>query len=366
MLQSNHTAEINIISAQIAQELEVLLPVWYGNGAHLMQVEPTVRANRNSLLLLYPFQDRQQNQRRVYVKLARRQRMKTLADAITNTTMRERAQIEYHLLMNIDDATKRYAPKDMCAVRPLGYLPQWNAVVTEELQSRSLKSMMYSPSSLFHVQGPQQNFERAFSLAGSWLRLFHTQVGNCQLEIFDHTNMLRELDRLFDGLAQHTTYDLRKVREVFQKRVHAQNGRAIPVALIHGDYGAFNVFMTADGRVGALDVGETHRNMIYFDIGWFLADLRISRLQTLSWGHILKKETVRAYERAFLGGYFQNEPVDQELLTLMSLYYVLLKWFIHEENFRQHIKTSHRFVRPWIQRYLYRVTLTLVSHLETL
>lgn len=357
-------SEIDTVSMQIACELKDHMPVWFGHEAHFIETAPTVYSKRNSLILRYAFRDTKRIHH-IYVKLARRPRLKTLADAIASQDMRKRAQDEFRLLTDIDAAAQRYAPAELCALRPLGYFPRWNAVVTEELSSKSLKSLMFAPTTLLHMPHSQQQVERACSLAGSWLHMFHTRVGDCRLEAFDDTEIIQDTDRIFTNLMQFTHYDLRRQQDVFQSRISAQRGRQVPIALVHGDYGAFNVIVAPDGRVGSLDVSEIRRGSIYFDIGWFLSDLRVNGLQALSWGKIMTKKTIKTYQQAFLSGYFKGQEIDQEMLTLMSLYYVIFKWLQHEEKLQRRTKTTLHIVRPWIERYFHHVVLTLTAHLES-
>ncbi len=220
----------------VVEVIERLVPLWYGTGARLLSrpsmqrrswsvhFSPTVAASSGEIGLI--------------VKIPLWQEAPDLPSALA-AGAQQATRAEYEMLGRIEEMVAGAADPTLASVRRVAYIPEINAVVTERLDSRTLREATGSAR------------VAAGRAVGAWLRRFHDEVGSAADGVWDPSD-LPGLDGLEEG-SGGLPAPLRSAVASILRRAERLAGRPVRRAITHGDLGPSNILVTPGGRVAVID-----------------------------------------------------------------------------------------------------------------
>lgn len=227
------------------------------------------------------------------------------------------AQAQYEALVSLQT---RYPARDGCrTLRPVLFLPERRAIVTEWVEGRPLADLLRDPAT------DREEAARLVARAGTWLHLLHSA------EDLPAAPM-RVGEILTAGLGPVIAVDVRWAAPgAFIGRVVAlllasgDTFSAVPVrrVVLHGDFKPDNVLF-AKGETIGIDVAAKHRDNNVADVGYFLNSLRLLAwephgLRLLPWRDRLEEVFLIAYTAG-------SEPVSWPHLLWWRLYHLARLW----------------------------------------
>jgi hypothetical protein len=214
------------------------------------------------------------------------------------------------------------------AIRVLDYLPEHCAVITDgscDVKLRQLfwrKNYLYSPI-------PNDELSLVFQNAGIWLNLYHKMPKDdvivrsaCREDYIEAIIKLK--DFLIVTLGDESFFN--QCAEIILNKAHKTLPVSLPLGLAHGDFAQRNILIGPNAHVTVLDTFARWRTPVYQDIGYFLNDLKMAYPQAISRGFTFISNQLITYERAFLRGYFGQEPVPYSAVRLYEALALLDKW----------------------------------------
>lgn len=239
------------------------------------------------------------------------------------------AQREYAGLRLIEDALRDEGTGRFGVLRPLAWMPEHAAIVTDFVQQPTLRTVLLG-TSRFRVRARSRLDATPWGNAGAWLRAFHDHQTSMVLppraDTAAHVGGLYEqfADFLADRIGPRPLLEELSASgtEIACRALPAQ----LPLATGHGDFVANNMFTTAEGRITVFDPLPMWRAPVYQDIATLLVGLRALPVQAITQGLALPRPAVARYEAAFLDGYFGADDVPQTAVLAFQLLVLLDKW----------------------------------------
>lgn len=214
------------------------------------------------------------------------------------------------------------------AIRVLDCLPDQRAVIMEETQATSLRSLVAQTDRL---RAPLlgTDLDAPFRNAGAWLREYHSLPNQEHVAACNTTR-----DDFIGALKRFTEYLQRMLGNVaFFEQVESAATAAVtalpahlPLGLRHGDYAPRNILVASGGRVTVIDTLSLWWAPIYEDIAYFLIALTMSWPQIVSQGLAFPNQSLARYEQAFLAGYFGEQSIPRRIIRLYEILTLLDKW----------------------------------------
>jgi hypothetical protein len=270
----------------------------------------------------------------------------------------EKYLLEYRALSAIQDYFNRLGDKRFGTVQVLDFLPEWQALVMEYSPDISLRELLHRESRVRSL-GAASVLDVPFRNAGAWLRAYHAlpdaDLGNpryaTRQEYIDTTVLM--VDYLARKLG-HTAF-FNHLRRAVESKAHEVLPENPPLGLGHGDYAMRNILVGPTSRVTVLDTLARWRVPVYEDIGYFLAELKASKLQALTQGMAFSPSVLERYEREFLTGYYGQEPIPGAAIRLYELQAMLDRWGRAVEASTQQASTKDRLQLRLAGRYFRRL-----------
>lgn len=237
--------------------------------------------------------------------------------------------LQYSALVAIDDYFTSLNRKELGTIQVLDYLPDSQAVVMEESRDPKLQVLLLKESRLRSPFG-QHRLTSAFQNVGKWLRMYHRMPKQEQVQVrHEHReDYIEGVSKLTDFLASRLGD-----RSFFNQIALMLAGKAretlpetLPLGLGHGDYAPRNILVGANSRVTVLDTFAKWRTPVYEDIGYFLTGMKMTYPQVVSQGLVFSESQIKAYEQAFLKGYFEHKPIPFPAIRLYEMLTLLDKW----------------------------------------
>jgi hypothetical protein len=350
------------IIAKITEELTPSLSLWFGPDAIFAETHPDLSIRRWSFFLRYPIALPADASKHILVKIPRQPEMQTLEEAVAAQHLRATQQQEYEMLRAMAEAFSEQGNQTCCAIRPLTYLTDWNALVTEELSAQPLKDLIMRPQIVLGRPRSWFRLETALTGAGRWLRIFHEQLGALRTEPLSLDMMQREVDQTLDRLVYTSVVqpvDLTSVRASANRIMAGLLHEPVPTAILHGDFNCANILVTPDMRVTALDNNNSLRAPVYNDLAKLITDLATRKVQVFSQGLFVPGPSLARCQHAILAGYFADEPYNIQVLNFACALAVIRKWALDEQAL---LRAAVRFpmvvplLRPLLRRYFWQVT----------
>ena len=226
-------------------------------------------------------------------------------------------ELTYHTLRDLYNYSLQL-PDDLNVVRPLDFLPELRAIVTERVEGESLDCLVRS-----HPNNPR--YADIIKSCGCFLRLYHEGKGQISW------------DSNFGGsfLTQCSAYlkDLENDGIAKQQREHIRAGfgdganllrQSTPMVTTVKDYVAGNIIVQGR-RTFLIEVTKPRRKPIYSDLAYFLNSLTMLYWKT-PWFLFGSVPPPILAER-FLQGYFK-ERIPLELVCLFSAQALCHQWHV--------------------------------------
>lgn len=256
--------------------------------------------------------------------------------AITEPAIKFR--VEYEALVAIHDYFNALQDARFAAIRPLDFIAPHHAVVMEAVQEPSLRALFVKASRIY--PWPEaQSLAQCFRHAGGWLRAFHAMSRG------EHATPRDVYARdFFSAIEKYSAFLAEALHEpaFFENLTRTVNGSArgilpehLPVGLTHGDYALRNLLIGPNCRVRAIDTQAKWLMPIYEDLAYFLVGLSTTWPQVLSQGLAFSERALQCYEKEFLSGYFEREPIPWETIRLFKIKILLLKWSANLHRMQQ-------------------------------
>lgn len=288
----------------------------------------------------------------------------SLSEAILSQKMGQEAKDEYETLVKIQIIFSRGGNSYMfLAIRPLALYEDLNAVVTEEADIRTLKSLFQSSNMLVEGEA-RRTFEEYIKLTGRWLRIFHDQIGGVEDGILFPESLYqsaKENLKRIQSQAKHR--DLADISDLVDSLYNRLGNLTIPYRILHEDFHLANVFVSDDGRICSFDP-HNRPGSLYLDLAKFMTDLETTRMQVLTNGFMIPMPRLKMFNESLLQGYFDSEYIDHFALNLFRLLTLIQKWAENEIKLERSTglrRFLYLLVTPQMRGYFQRLLDKLVA-----
>jgi hypothetical protein len=245
------------------------------------------------------------------------------------TESRDIHKLGYKALKSISEYFSSLDEKYLGTVRVLDYLPEYQAIFTEASSDPNFRQLFLETSRL-RAGFTSRKLDLPFQNVGKWLRLYHemSKEENVQIRHVYRHEYIEAIAKLTDFLAMalNDKVFFQTVASTLKISALQIFPESLPLGLGHGDFAMRNILVSSDARVTVIDTFAKWRTPIYEDIGYFLSGLKLAGPQVISQGLAFSSAQLLAYERAFLAGYFGQEPVPYPEIRLYEMLTLLDKW----------------------------------------
>ncbi|MCJ7727009.1 MAG: aminoglycoside phosphotransferase family protein [Acidimicrobiia bacterium] len=194
---------------------------------------------------------------------------------------------EYRMLQRIGEMVANAGDRRLTAVRPVAYVEEINAVVTERLDCRPLRAL---------------SARRRLAVGdaiGAWLRHFHDGIGEATASGFEASDLTASLGGPGEGSAG--LFDpLGEAIAAIREDARGIAGAATRNATTHGDFGPSNILVTPDDRVAVIDPNLVP-GPVESELAKLAVAIRTPRSRLLA--GIRRGKGMHPLERAVLNGY---------------------------------------------------------------
>ena len=328
------------LTQRLSEAVACLVPEAFGQGAQLETLSPLRIDRRYSFMFRYRVRKPDQSGCSILVKIPHQDWIHSIAEAIESEQVREEIQREFAIMQSVYSLVRNSQHPQLFAINPVGgYLLEYNAIIMEEVPLKMLKGQLFAFSIILNDPSAWMDFEKKLKLAGEWLRLIHDAFRQ------DQTRRLAELDVQKTALAEMDALEkisgrrLTNLRASFMKLYELMQDWRVPISALHNDFHLGNIFVTPEGRVGALDPNWKDAGAVYEDLASLLIDPITRKLQVLLQGLAFRNSQRVRFEQAVLGGYFHHAAPPYPILYLYCAVDLLAKWRKNEEILRS---------KPWV------------------
>jgi hypothetical protein len=326
-MQENGNA-IRLVTAQVHERVAS----WYGCAAEILTTIPEVKTFRRSFFLRYQISLEQRGRVCLLIKIPRPPEAASVAQALELQRPRNSVRKEFDFLQACEKIFTEADPQKFCAVRAIGFLPEWNAIAMEELNCRPLRIRnLYDKYSSVH----------RIKRAAQWLRIFHERIGETEVRHITSSTLRDEFNNRFAALESASPMPIHEVagiRQLMELRLASMNNIEVPFAYLHGDFKWGNIVLSKEGRVGAVDSKLRGLGPIYVDLARLMSSVLSARVNYVTFGMLNRYQDCKD---AVIGGYFNGGNVDAKPLDCYSALFLLEKWHEHERTLQ---RFGHNFI----------------------
>lgn len=245
------------------------------------------------------------------------------------TEQNDTHKLEYKALSTIYEYFSGLDEKQLGTVRVLDYLPEYHAILVEVSRDPNLRQL-FLETSRFHIAREPRELDLPFQNTGRWLRLYHEISKDADVIIRDECreDYIEAVGKLTDYLAMALSDRpfFQNIASMLETSALKILPEMLPLGLGHGDFAMRNILVGTNARITVIDTFAKWRTPIYEDIGYFLHGLKLPALQVISQGLAFRSAQLRAYEQAFLKGYFTQKPIPYPAIRLYEILALLDKW----------------------------------------
>jgi Ser/Thr protein kinase RdoA (MazF antagonist) len=196
----------------------------------------------------------------------------------------------------------------MRAVKPLAYLPEQRALVTEEVPGLPMAELLADPHS-------SDEFLAAIATnVGSWIRKY--QALRPATEPVDIARRRRYLDKRLHRLLGRviTSEQHAAMLERFDRLAADIGCASVPAVQIHADLNPLNIVVDDDGRIAVLDFTMAKLGTKYHDVTHMYFHLEL-----LAYRHPKRADVFKHCQRALLAGFDPSASIDDPLFRMILL-----------------------------------------------
>ncbi len=340
----------------IAGTLAESIPGWLGTGTRFDAAQtPEVRAFAHSFIARFTLEQNQQPAH-LLVKIPHRPNRLGLQAALADESLRQPARDVYEDLRATWQTFERLNNPDYTAIRPLGFLEAWHAVVMLEVEGLPLRSLLVKPQFGFSQPAATEQFTGYLRQAGRWLRHYHEEIGGLRVGPVSKDLMAARLDKVAGDAAAYLGGRTRPRESLstLRKRIGEASGPE-PVARLHGDFHASNILVTPQGQVCVLDPrSDPGPRSVYDDLATLLIDLYLKPIPILT-GGVFTRKFLEQSRRAVVESYFEPGEFQPALLDFYCACEAIFKWSMDERDFtrRKKMRMVAPLARPFLTSYMH-------------
>lgn len=323
---------------------------WFGEHAAQVNFEQIIE-RRYSFLIKVGVVFENNPDRRLIIKIPSMPGLENLREIPENEKLQREARAEFEILDRIYRRIQQSGHELLAAIRVYGHLPEFCAILMEELTFELLKTSITGYRAFFIGEKQWQIFLNSVRQSAIWLRLFHENNPVGKVTQLGNTDTLLEIERaiqrleVVSGLSQARMGE--KLRTLYSKLVHTP----IQQVALHNDFHLGNIFITSDQKIGSFDPNWQATGPNLIDIARILIDLETRRIQVLTFGKLLSKRRNDQFQMTFLRAYFQDENIEKKLVSFFCALELVKKWRVNEEYFDYQKLGPLNFVKPWLQNW---------------
>jgi len=320
------------ILAVFTKEITDHLPEWYGTDYVLSTPTPTIRSYVSCFMLHYSLAGSAKTNKTILVKVRRDPKMHSLQQAIANKELHVKIPAEYQDLVSLYSFFGN-RNDHLSAIRPLQYLPEYFAIFMEEFPSQTISNLLTEKGTIRGVKENVDHLTHAAYLTGRILNIFHSQMHSLHEVEEPAQPIVNEILSLLGRLqtANHRNTTRADFEARFLQKVDLIRDSQITYSNSHGDFSCDNVlYSKEDYQLCMIDV-KTRHAPIYSDIALIMIHPDVFKEQIFSFGSYFKKAVMKEYRGAILKGYFEDQPVNNNLISLYCAIKMLDKWVMYEE-----------------------------------
>lgn len=214
------------------------------------------------------------------------------------------------------------------AVRPLGFIPEFAAIVMEKVPGRNLLEIAEAAVTL----GQEVLATQAARKAGGLLRALHRiDHGDYpRRAALDKEGCLTKLSSFVDalqrlGLPKPYLRHLQDTVRIMQKAID-QIQEEISLTFAHGDFYPENIVISEQGAAYTIDTTLHRLAPTLEDVTTLLVGLDTMKLSILLGGGLIKRSAIEQMRSAFLHGYSGDEPLSSHMVTLYQIIILFKRW----------------------------------------
>lgn len=321
--------QLKAFYALLTPRIKADLPSWYGSDARLVG-EPTFHPRPWSYFFRYRIQVNGSAEGAVLAKMRHIENM-NISEAMQDIKMREEMKDEYESLVKIRDIfVHAKDAEQFSTIRQLAFYEDLNVLVMEEADIHTLKSHFQKPA-MWSEGKARKVFESHLELAGHWLRTFHDQVGGGNVGAFFSEALYQKVQGHLQRIQSSSGKNVGFLRSLMDRLYTQYKNKELHQCITHDNFSLANVFITGDGRICSFDPHNKPGSM-YLDLAKLITDMETSAIQVSTFGWRIPSSRLEKFNAAFLGGYFQSEPMDVSALNLYRLILLIEKWDENEEK----------------------------------
>lgn len=366
--------EDDTIIKSLNDEVAKIARASFGENTVVLSEMPERINRRYSFMFRYQLQKGNGEKLFLLAKIPHQSWMATIEEAVVSEQLREEVQFEYRVMQSIAQVIANSGESQLTAINPLGCIVEWNAGVTEEIRLVMLKDYLLKIPIILGLQTAWVDFENILELAGRWLRVIHESFST------GSRTELKSLDvypRIQEELSLLENKNIRKInllKNKFSDVYKLVAEQEVLLSSTHDDYHLGNIFVTPEGKVGALDPNWKENRSIFEDLSKLIIDPSTRKMQVISQGLTFRSSLRKRFENKILRGYFGESTVPYSILWFYCALACLEKWRINEEMLASRKSLLFSFLKPgllWvirryfsglIQTYLKKVALPGLSN----
>ena len=327
---------------------------WFGEHAEKILIE-SKSLRRYSFLFRVTVSFPNLPDLRLVIKIPRMPWMESLEEVIPNEKLKNEAKLESKILGRIYQRIQESGLDTLAAIRVYGHLPDFCAIVMEDLQFELLKNSISGLKFPFMSDQKWQSFLEKLGQSANWLRLFH-ESNQIETDTGLHfTEFLNDAGIAFQRLESVSGLDLTEIKDQLNQIYETVEDQPVQQAYLHNDFHLGNIFATKAGKIGSFDPNWEATGSNLVDIARILIDLETRRVQVLTFGLFLGKQRNDEFKKTFLKEYFQAVSIEEKLVNLFCILELLKKWRVNEDYFASYKMKGKKLImallRNWSRVY---------------
>ncbi|MEW6716760.1 MAG: aminoglycoside phosphotransferase family protein [Chloroflexota bacterium] len=347
------------IIAEITEEIQARIPDWYGKGVLVSSRSPVLRTSKKSYFLDYHLRPQAGKPVKLMVKIPRQRNIEmTLPQTISAEDLIQKAKLEYEMLQSVFEKVAIIEDPHLRAIRVWGYLPRWNAIVMEELQTKTMLEILAGIRMRLGVSTAWRSFEETMMRAGKWLRHLHGPPDELAFKPFDYDEMCSYVEMKMGQWKEVPRLKVKvpAIQEAFANVLLDVKNERVPVATLHGDFTLTNLIVSSDGSISGIDLDKMSVGPVYLDLVRLIADFSLREAVRL--GYFFHHEHLCASTSAFLRGYFETHSPNWRLLNVYCAKEAIniISWFEKRINGTTVIfRIGGGIYFWWMRRYVHKM-----------
>ena len=301
------------------------IPASYGTDAQLETTPPIELHRRYSFMFRYHIRLPNGMRQTILVKIPHDYWMKTLHEAVESEHIRGVITSEFETMTVIANAIEEANEPKLAAIRPRALLLPYKALLMDEIPIKMLKTILSKIPIILGMKKDWDELENYLHLSGKWLRVIHRKYAHEQMSL-PALAVMERVEKSLAAINPAHGRSLDALHNLFRKLYDSIKTVQVSSASLHNDYHPGNVFLTDDGRIGALDPNWMEKGSIYTDLASMLVYPVTGKMAVLTQGILFRKSLRKRYEKAVLRGYFDRGESADPILLFYCASAILEKW----------------------------------------